>query len=57
MNPELHNSISSFRIIEETGEVDKITVKTKIEDSTIDRLSRSFKRKQRNLGCHTAVFA
>ena len=59
MNPELHNSISSFRIVEETGELDEIIqlVKTKMKDGTIDKLSRSFERKQRTLGCHTTVFA
>ena len=59
MNPKLHNSISSFRIIEETGELDEITqlVRTKIEDGTIDKLRRSFQRKQRTLGCHTTVYA
>ena len=59
MNPELHNTISSLRVIEETGELNEVMqlVRTKIEDGTIDQLRRSFTRKQRTLGCHTTVYA
>ena len=59
MNPEMHNTISSLRVIEETGELNEVMqlVRTKIEDGTLDKLSRGFTRKQRTLGCHTTVYA
>ena len=59
MNPEMYNTISSLRVIEETGELNDVMqlVRTKIEDGTLDKLRRSFTRKQRTLGCHTTIYA